>query len=258
MENRFFNLHAGFAPMEVTALANNCMYFPPDENGQTPMLSADDDVPIEAGGNRMSFFRYLCAVSRVLQEDLPEHEIPLAASPPRPPSDSQPDAPLSVKLLYFSREDVTRPEKLDKWADSLAAISADPATARTFRGTCFLSFGGFDEEWRPEYTDPQVGAFVRSLFERIPHLLYFLYEGTSANTALSIILGAFTPEDQVRLPDDTFGFRVSSRVVSVLVRLFRDAADFAERMGDPRSIVLAHLEALPPQVAPQIREMVSG
>jgi hypothetical protein len=258
MENRFFNLHAGFAPQEALALATTMMYFPPDELGKTPLIAHPDDPAIEADGKRTSWFRYLCAVSRILQEDLPDPEILPAMSRPRPPSDTQTDLPLSIKVLYFSHEAVTLPEKLDQWADNLMALSANPATARSFRGTCVLTFGDLDGGWQPEFTDPQVGAFVRGLFERIPHLLYFLYEGTKVDTTMAIILGAFAPEDKVRLPDGRLGFRTSSRTMSVVTQLLREAADFAERIGEPRSIVLAHLETLPPQIGHHIREIVSG
>jgi hypothetical protein len=257
MENRFFALQSGHAPYDVTLLARNTMFFPPNEDGTTPMFSGPEDEAIEADGKRTSYFRYLCAVSRILQRDLPELETSPAMTRPKFSPDAAPDAPLSVKLLYFSHEDVSQPEKLDEWADSLTAVSSDRRMARDFRGTCYWSFGDADEGWQPELTDPQVGAFVRGLFERVPHLLYFLHEGKNGDAAMSVILGAFVPENQVRMPDGALGFRVEARGMSVLMRLFRDAADFAEQMGDARSVVLTHLESLPAQAARPIRDTVS-
>jgi hypothetical protein len=56
--------------------------------------------------------------------------------------------------------------------DVLAEVGADPALARTWRGSVVLNF-----EEVPEghpYVDPAIAGFLQNVYSEFPHLLYFL------------------------------------------------------------------------------------
>ena len=73
---------------------------------------------------------------------------------------------LDVPASEWRVEDMTAVRKV------LADVGADPALARTWRGSVVLSFAEV-QEIHP-YLNPEIVAFLQNLYSEFPYLLYFL------------------------------------------------------------------------------------
>jgi hypothetical protein len=111
--------------------------------------------------------------------------------------------------------------------DALTRLSADPERARASRGSVVLRFSDALPEFNP-YLNSGVAAFLQSMYEEFPHILYFL----DPDPAKGALEGYFASVGA--LYENQFGAWIlwDEDVANALYEALADAAEFAIAQDD--------------------------
>lgn len=125
----------------------------------------------------------------------------------------------------------------------LTSLTDDPARLKAVRGTVVITFpdAEFPGKASP-LADEGVQSFLRSLFESVPQLLYFL-RAEPPLAGLLMAVAAFFPKRLV-YDGDRVGLLTTDDVLKTIAVLEDNAARFATEHGDTRESALSHIEAL--------------
>lgn len=129
-------------------------------------------------------------------------------------------------LIAFSPDEVERSD-YDRFDASLLALNS---AGKTAAGYLIVALG-YDGDPREIYEIPEAVVYVRGLFERCPHLLYFTPPEIDAVRPLYlcligvVVVSKVAGVAQLGVPDMVAARDVSARIV-------RDAQDYARQVGD--------------------------
>jgi hypothetical protein len=132
-------------------------------------------------------------------------------------------------------------------------LSEDSEKVRAVRGTVFITFP--DEEFPGDASplaDSGVQAFLRQMFENIPHLLYFLADAPPL-TGLNLAIAAFSPAT-LTFEGDRVGFMTTSEALTTIAILERNAVQFAREHGQAAEVVFGHLRPFDAETRTQIEQ----
>lgn len=233
------------------------MIFQPRREGEPAPIWAPQVWVDRVGSDAKTLLgdlKFLCAVSNLIVMDIEPapHEIPQERDV-RTVYD-MPAMARSWEITAENRTDVVA----DNLANRLAEIERDsPAKIRIMRSTVAITFPD-DEHPGSPYLDPEVRRFVRGLYERIPHLLYFLAADIDwAGGAFVGCAAAHSPDEGVTEgPDGSVLVAVGYEMILGLMACFQAATIFAHRMGDDPQFLLAHLRDTGPTVRQALTAVV--
>lgn len=205
--------------------------------------------------SQVETLRFLMAASLILQQDLPEIKPPPPVSRRAVHSMPQLDIPAIGRLMECTREN-RNAATINRMAELFEGIGMDPKKARTLRSTMALTFPDreFAEDESP-LLDRGVQTYLRGLFDRIPYLMYFLSDASEHVVVLEVA-AAYAPDALIRRPQGGIAAALSPQILRTLANLLRNAAEFAVRQGEPREIVLGHLNTIPAEMRERVRMMV--
>jgi hypothetical protein len=204
-----------------------CMYAP------TTWFERTDGDPVL----QPPHLHLLAAVSRLLLMDIE----------PAPPQQARRreareafERAVELRLWEFAPEERTD-ATLDNFGEQMSLLAKRKIDARMLRGTCFIVYP--DERPDSPILDPEVRRFLRGLYERVPHLLYFLADVPEGD-ALTQCAAAHAPDAAV-VPrgDGTWGVAVDMRMIPMLLQRIQAAAIFARHMGDDPRVLLGLFRA---------------
>ncbi|HEX6682164.1 MAG TPA: hypothetical protein VF062_05190 [Candidatus Limnocylindrales bacterium] len=187
--------------------------------------------------------RYVFAVSQLIQQELPDIEmLTLRPRAERAPLD-QLDAPITQRNFEFPVDGRTD-EGLARFRAGLELVERDPTAVRAFRSVCSISFPQAEFPDASPLFNPDVQAFLRRLFDAVPHLLYYLSD-LPLHAALVEVVAAYAPDDVIERPDGLLAIGLTAESLTPILLRLRDAAAFAVRNGQEAGIVLRHVKELP-------------
>jgi hypothetical protein len=122
--------------------------------------------------------------------------------------------------------DQWRVQDITEVRDVLAPVIADPALARSWRGSVVLSFAE-PEEGHP-YTNPAIAGFLSNVYSEFPYVLYFLDPdpGSGALDSFYAAIGVLS-----ETPDGVWVLW-SDEAATALYSALTAAAEFAIDQGD--------------------------
>ena len=197
--------------------------------------------------------RLLSAASSLIVMDL-------QPPPPRLPANrghaANYDMPVVMRSWVFSRENRTE-ATADQFATVIREIEGDPAKVRLLRGTAAVTFPDEEHTGSP-YADAEVRRFVRGLYDRVPHLLFYLSESTAAGSMLGCAAAHAPPDAVSEAANGDIGVRLDERTVPHLAARARAAASFARQMGVEPTTMLGHFRPLEPDLREALTAVVLG
>jgi hypothetical protein len=240
--------------MQQAKLLVGPVLFPPVEGQPKPVAYIPTAWEERAGDEHLKdpvLLHLLSATSQLIVMDIE----PTPAEPAgRVDAHAGYDMPVTIRNWVFTREnriDAT----LDRFGELMGEIELKPARARMLRGTVVVSFPVEEHEDSP-LLDPEVRRFLRGLYDRIPHLLYYLADAP-AGAAMLACVAAHAPDDAVTATDDGgIGVAIDERVVIPLLACAQSAALAALRLGDDPHVLLGHFRALDSKLAVALTEVV--
>lgn len=215
--------------------------FPPDNGEDPPLMYAPTTWLVRNDGDPLlqpPNLHLLAAVSRLLLMDI-------EPAPPQRALSREARATferaVELRLWEFAPEERTE-ATLDNFGEQMGLLAEQKADARMLRGTCFISYP--DERPDSPILDPEVRRFLRGLYERAPHLLYFLADAPEGE-ALNQCAAAHAPDSAV-VPSGDGGWVVAidMRTIPVVLQRIQAAAIFARRMGDDPRVLLGLFRSL--------------
>jgi hypothetical protein len=209
--------------------------FPPESGEDRPRMYAPTTWLERTDGDPVlqpPHLHLLAAVSRLLLMDI-EPAPPQRAR--RREARAAYDRAVELRLWEFAPEERTD-ATLDNFGEQMRMLAQRKVESRMLRGTC--SIGYPDERPDSPILDPEVRRFLRGLYERVPHLLYFLSDAP-AGDALTQCAAAHAPDEAV-VPhgDGSWRVAVDMRTIPVLLQRIQAAAIFARRMEDDPRVLL--------------------
>ena len=108
----------------------------------------------------------------------------------------------------------------------LTHVGADPALARTWRGSVVLNFAEVAENH--PYLNPAIAGFLQNVYSELPHLLYFL----NPDREQGALDGYFASIGALCQTEDGVWIVWSDDVAAALYRALAEAAEFAINRGD--------------------------
>jgi hypothetical protein len=137
--------------------------------------------------------------------------------------------------------DLVEPANTQVIEDALAQVGSDPHEARRWQGTISLTFSEFEDRG-PPYLDPAVRRFLRTLYERVPHLPYFLIDEPLAGSLLAF-LSVHGPEAATTVGASGVQVAPTEDAVGALVEHMTATAAFAASIDDDAERVVSRMVA---------------
>jgi hypothetical protein len=140
---------------------------------------------------------------------------------------------------------------------NIAELAARPERARRVQGSYVVALAGYDDDRRPVGAIPQTRRFMRRLYERVPHFLYFVPPEVEFRQ-VALLIAVFSDPARTAVgatgdfeivPDED-GYRA-------LINCLIATDEFARAMADDhQGIVDALIAPLHPKSADAVREVL--
>jgi hypothetical protein len=201
----------------------------------------------------VSAIRFLSACSQLLQQDVESPEPSPLTPPSRSPVADVYNIPVAIRNIEVRRENRTV-ETAAHFATLFQKLEADPRKIRALQGTVLITFP--DEEFADDESplaDSAVQAFLQQLFEKIPHLFYFLAD-TPPLSAVLLAVAAFAPE-ALQFSGDQANVLTTAEALGAIVTAEHYAAQFAINHGHAPAVVFGHLRAFDSKTQVKIEQL---
>jgi hypothetical protein len=124
---------------------------------------------------------------------------------------------------------------------ALAEVASDPEESRAWQGCVALTFSQF-EAGGPPYIEPPVRGYLRTLYDRVPHLPYFLIDEPLAGSLMAF-LSAHGPENATTVAAGNTTVAPTEEAVNALLRHMIATAGFAASVDDDAERVVSRFVA---------------